>query len=318
MKPYFILSLDGGGIRGFITIQVLVKLEQYLHTIQPGFKICEHFDMFAGTSIGALLAILFCYKKMSAPDVEKVLCQNTCSEIMDKSFWDKHLNLIQSKPKYTGKGKIDVISRLLKDTKFSDSNCKAMIVPAYDIENRKGVIFNSEMCSKDLLAREVADATSASPAYFPCTHVKNCGPIGKVFNSWFIDGGIVANNPTIDAIAEAKDLLRKAGTPNRQIVVVNIGTGYMNRRICGDDAKDYGGPEWLIHDLIGIAMDESLVANRAEKLLDPGCYINVNHELTMASDDIDDCSDENFKALRKTSEKWWIDNKFKFENFFEL
>ena len=272
--------------------------------------------MFAGTSIGALTAMMICIKRMSAKDIAEVLSKNACNDIMDKSIWDKMFNLIQHKPKYTGKGKTDVINNILGDVKLSDTNEKRLVIPGYDIENRKGIIFNSHNCNKELLAREVANATSAAPAYFPCSHVSNCWSVDqKDCNSWFIDGGMIANNPTIDAIAEAMDIIRKSGEV-RKIMVVNIGTGHRNRCIKGHDAKDYGGPEWLNNDIIGIAMDESLVSERVQKILGPGCYIGINHELTDASDDLDDCSEENLNALIRTGEKWWDDNKYKFKKFF--
>jgi patatin-like phospholipase/acyl hydrolase len=48
-----ILSLDGGGAKGFYTLGVLKEVEAKL-----GRKICEGFDLIFGTSTGAIIAAL--------------------------------------------------------------------------------------------------------------------------------------------------------------------------------------------------------------------------------------------------------------------
>ena len=49
-KPYRILTLDGGGVRGIIPVIWLERLERYL-----GGPVHAHFDLIAGTSVGAIL-----------------------------------------------------------------------------------------------------------------------------------------------------------------------------------------------------------------------------------------------------------------------
>ena len=54
-----ILALDGGGIRGLLTLQILDRLEQELRHRQnagPGFRLCDFFDLIGGTSTGAIIA----------------------------------------------------------------------------------------------------------------------------------------------------------------------------------------------------------------------------------------------------------------------
>lgn len=47
-----ILCMDGGGMRGLVTVQILRHLEQRL-----GRPISSAFDMVVGTSTGAILAV---------------------------------------------------------------------------------------------------------------------------------------------------------------------------------------------------------------------------------------------------------------------
>ena len=49
-----ILSLDGGGAKGFYTLGVLAQIEAML----KGKLLCDHFDLIFGTSTGAIIAAL--------------------------------------------------------------------------------------------------------------------------------------------------------------------------------------------------------------------------------------------------------------------
>jgi uncharacterized protein len=49
-----ILSLDGGGVRGILTLGMLKKIESLLKT--KGLKITQYFDLIGGTSTGAITA----------------------------------------------------------------------------------------------------------------------------------------------------------------------------------------------------------------------------------------------------------------------
>lgn len=51
--PCRLLSLDGGGAKGFYTLGVLKEIEAML-----GQRLCERFDLIFGTSTGAIIAAL--------------------------------------------------------------------------------------------------------------------------------------------------------------------------------------------------------------------------------------------------------------------
>src|SRR5918994_1303011 len=57
--PRKLLALDGGGIRGILTLEVLVKMEQLLAEATgegETFRLCDFFDYIGGTSTGAIIA----------------------------------------------------------------------------------------------------------------------------------------------------------------------------------------------------------------------------------------------------------------------
>ena len=58
-SPKRILALDGGGIRGILTVEILAKIESLLqHKLGKGenFVLADYFDFIAGTSIGGIIA----------------------------------------------------------------------------------------------------------------------------------------------------------------------------------------------------------------------------------------------------------------------
>jgi hypothetical protein len=57
--PKRILALDGGGLRGILTLGILARIEQILRERHGGsedFRLCHYFDLIAGTSTGAIIA----------------------------------------------------------------------------------------------------------------------------------------------------------------------------------------------------------------------------------------------------------------------
>jgi hypothetical protein len=65
-----ILSLDGGGIRGVFTLEILLRIQKMLRDEydSPGLVLADHFDFFAGTSTGAIIATCLCWG-MAVEDV---------------------------------------------------------------------------------------------------------------------------------------------------------------------------------------------------------------------------------------------------------
>ena len=66
-----ILTLDGGGVRGIISIAFLKEMERQLreHTGKPDLVLADVFDMIAGTSVGSMLATMVALGK-SADEIE--------------------------------------------------------------------------------------------------------------------------------------------------------------------------------------------------------------------------------------------------------
>ena len=174
-----IISFDGGGVRTIASLVFLKKLEA-----ESGKKVVDIFDMFIGTSAGALNAACFAYGGFSADKVKRYWSKGYLDRIMKTSFfWDK-ASLIQARPRYENEGRIKVLNEI-----FGDSTLKESIKPflsfAYDIEKREHVVFDS-MNTPDISFVDAVASSSAAPMYFPTYQMQN--------KSWMIDGSIVSNN----------------------------------------------------------------------------------------------------------------------------
>jgi calcium-independent phospholipase A2-gamma len=61
-----ILSIDGGGMRGIIALQMLKALEQ-----ETGQEIHQLFDFICGVSTGAIIASFLGFHKKTIPEIEQ-------------------------------------------------------------------------------------------------------------------------------------------------------------------------------------------------------------------------------------------------------
>jgi patatin-like phospholipase/acyl hydrolase len=66
-----ILALDGGGIRGVFSLEILLRMQDLLrhHYGSEKLVLADHFDLFAGTSTGAIIATCLCW----GMNVEEIL-----------------------------------------------------------------------------------------------------------------------------------------------------------------------------------------------------------------------------------------------------
>lgn len=62
-----ILSMDGGGMKGMATVQILKQIEQ-----GTGKRIHEMFDLIGGTSTGGMLAVALGIKQMTLDQCEEI------------------------------------------------------------------------------------------------------------------------------------------------------------------------------------------------------------------------------------------------------
>jgi len=279
-----IISFDGGGVRTIASLVFLKKLEA-----ESGKKIVDIFDMFIGTSAGALNAACFAYGGFSADKVKRYWSKDYLDKIMKTSFfWDK-ASLIQARPRYENEGRIEVLNEI-----FGDSTLKESIKPflsfAYDIEKREHAVFDS-MNTPDISFVDAVASSSAAPMYFPTYQMQN--------KSWMIDGSIVSNNPTLIGYSYAKKILE-----TENIKVFSLGSGQNKNKISGSSSSKWGGVGWLRNDIIGMLLDSEIHNSISQDIFKDN-YLRINSPRGEVNRFLDDDSDENLEKIHLMGMEWW-------------
>lgn len=209
-KPFRILAIDGGGYRGVYAAHILKRLEETFK-----IKCVEQFDLFAGTSTGAIIAAGLC-TNFSAAKIAGLY-----KEKGDVIFGRKRRllpGLLKSKFDCAG------LRKVLSDffsTKTLGEVKRPLIVPATDIGNGCVHVFKSAYHGDFVRDTNVpiADAVLAScsaPTYFDPFFLPQHG------SYLLADGGLWANNP---ALVAAIDAHKRLNIPLENINVLSIGTG---------------------------------------------------------------------------------------------
>lgn len=289
----YVLSIDGGGIRGLIPALVLKEIESKM-----GKAISELFDLIVGTSTGGILSLGLTKDdgsgaaKYSAEDLS-LIYQKHGEEIFPHSIWKRISSLDGiAGEKYSAKGLEDLLQEYFIEEPLGNA-LRPVMVTSYDIENREPIFFKSwsDKCAS-ILMKSAARATSAAPIYFEPALIEVRGQKRAL-----IDGAVYINNPAVSAYAEALRLF-----PNEEITLLSLGTGQLVKPIVYKDAKDWGTVGWLF-PILSCAADgvSDAVDYQMKQVLD-GNFIRLQTTLTIASDEMDDASPENIKNLMKEAE----------------
>ena len=225
MKKFKILSFDGGGIKGSLSIEILIR------TLDKFPNLLNEVDLFAGTSTGAIIAA-FLAKGISLKELNNLYTTKIAKEIFSPS----KINLIR--PKFNNKYLKELINNYFEDD-FKISNFKKFIfIPSFYLGDKEKkswepVFFNnlSINSTSDFIARDAILASAAAPTYFP-SH-KN-----------YIDGGVIANSPTAISILSTLSTFNKYKIDD--IVLLSIGTGNSPEKIVGK-TENWGILQWSFH-----------------------------------------------------------------------
>ena len=141
-----VLSIDGGGIRGILPGQILVKLENILQKKTDNDQACiaDYFDLLAGTSTGGILICLYLCPddpeaskprpRFSAKEAVELYLERG-DEIFDVSLWQKVKSAGGlTDEKYSADELEEALEDYLQDLWLSDL-LKPCLVTAYDIRH---------------------------------------------------------------------------------------------------------------------------------------------------------------------------------------
>ena len=218
-----ILSLSGGGIRGAYTAGVLAAWYNALDADRKE-KFVEHFDLIAGTSTGAILAVglamgispnemIGFYQKFGPTIFPKPSVCNPGPIWRSLRHW--------LFPKYSAESLRAALASVKPLDKELQEARRPLVLPSASGNSGAAVVITTPHHSSRTLhrnwhAQDAIMASAAAPTYFSHHEVTQQGS-----TSPFIDGGLWANNPIMVAIAEATAYLE--AMPER-IHVLSVGT----------------------------------------------------------------------------------------------
>jgi hypothetical protein len=236
-----ILSIDGGGIRGVFALQVLARVEALLRQEhgRADLVLADAFDLFAGTSTGAIIAACLCWG-MPVEEVHRL-------------YVDRGRDMFAREPWYRwwyAKYRSGAIAAMFKSLFAETDGMPALLGTSrlrktllvvmrnattgspWPISNNPHATFNDRCrpdCNLDIPLWQLIRGSTAAPSYFPPQPI-DVG--GHPFV--FVDGGITPfNNPALLAVVMATLPQFRMNWPasREQLHVVSVGTGLVRVRL---------------------------------------------------------------------------------------
>lgn len=245
-RPHRLLSLDGGGIRGILTLQVLLKLETELAAHyypqapekQENFRLCQFFDYIGGTSTGAIIATALAIG-MSVQEIIKFyksFGQTAFAKHPLKDAWKIIYSLYEDGPLQQ---KLQQVFGKARD--LDPDNLKTLLLAvtrnlttdsAWPVSSNPNAKYNDPNrpdCNLKIPLWKLVRASTAAPVYFP-PEVVQWDPKDESKAFVFVDGGTTAyNNPAFllwrMATEPAYKLEWEKG--EQKLLIVSVGTGSM-------------------------------------------------------------------------------------------
>ena len=209
-KPFRVLSLDGGGAKGFYTLGILREIEAMI-----GCRLHERFDLIFGTSTGSIITAMLALG-MSVPEII--------------AHYQDHVPTVMKNKDADGRsGALAELSKtIFGDAMFTDVKTSVGIVATKWVLE-KPMIFKTHIGQAHGMKGsfvpgfgvKIGDAVQASCSAYPFFNRKTV-VTSSGDNIELIDGGFCANNPTLYAIADATIALE---VPPENIRVVSLGCG---------------------------------------------------------------------------------------------
>jgi hypothetical protein len=260
--PKRLLALDGGGIRGLITLGYLARIEEMLGRRygKSDLVLADYFDLIGGTSTGAIIATLLALGFPVAKILELYRSVGR-DAFQPQKYWLGPIGRLL-KARFQEAPLENLLKKFLGDRTLSSPDLRTglMIVAkradtgsVWALVNLPGQKFY-EM-NKDLRLWEVVRSSTAAPTYF---NPQQIADVGQGEKAVFVDGGVsMHNNPALQlllvATLEGYGLRWPLGEEN--LLLCSVGTGSFFRLPKREELAGYNNLRWagllisqLMHD----------------------------------------------------------------------
>ncbi|MEM8815472.1 MAG: patatin-like phospholipase family protein [Pseudomonadota bacterium] len=245
-RPRRMLALDGGGIRGLMTVKALVKLEALLaERFGEGnsrYTLCDYFDYVGGTSTGAIIAaaiargmpaeeILEFYREFGKEAFTKRNIFLRWRSLYADGNLERKLKQVFGANTRLFPGDLQTLLLVVTRNKTTDS--------AWPISSNPDAFFNdpgSSQCNLNFPLYQIVRASTAAPVYFP-PEVIQVDKSGEKYV--FVDGGTTPyNNPAFLMYRMSTEPAYRLNWPSgeQNLLIVSLGTG--TAPVLADSADD--------------------------------------------------------------------------------
>ncbi|MEL6379890.1 MAG: patatin-like phospholipase family protein [Pseudomonadota bacterium] len=277
MKTRFVLSIDGGGVRGLVAAVFLDVLEGEVRKAGYQGPLSDCFDVIAGTSTGAIIAAGLAAPARDTDGAARgertggasgagTIAKTTRtrpllspSELRDlyrrksrRIFPARALPFIPVLgairqlfgPLYSPKPLARILDDMFEDRDFINPR-RNLLITAYSLDPRDVVFFRGgphtppgdPLCTGTIRLADAVLGAASAPTFFP-PHVVINRRTGR--RRTMIDGAVFINDPAVAGFAEALRLF-----PDDDVRVVSIGTGRIVEPISFETARRWGFFGWI-------------------------------------------------------------------------
>jgi uncharacterized protein len=265
--PKRILALDGGGIRGVLSLEYLGLIEDELkkRSGRADFRLSDYFDLIGGTSTGAILAAcLACGKSVSEL---KTLYRDLGGSVFKGSFWRRGI----LSPKFESEAlHRHLETQLGKDTTLDSPSIRTGLMvmtkrldtgSPWPLHNHPGARYHAQ--DGQLRLTEVVRASTAAPTYFEPQKITISSRDGSQVDGAFVDGGVSPfNDPSLQllmlAALDGHGLRWPMGRD--KILLISVGTGTFKHTFTGEEIFDMKPVQQGLRSLQSL-MDDSMRMN---------------------------------------------------------
>lgn len=253
-NPFRILSLDGGGVRGVITLVMLARLEDKF----PKF-IKHNVDLIAGTSTGGLIGLLLAAGYSAKETLE--IYKTWIPRIFDKPSWLWGI----TGAKYSSENRQKACELFFGQRTLGDLE-KHVMVTTFNLSATNNrltagthwhptLLTTLPRCNgridpdSTVLASDAAMRTSAAPTYFPV-------------HQGFVDGAVCASNPALMAFARVLESYPHVSRRGVRVLSLSCGDEHAFMPTNGKGEDDWGLAEWGPH-IHGLLLSGQATATEA-------------------------------------------------------
>lgn len=262
--PKRILALDGGGIRGIISLGFLARIEALLReqSGNPELVLSDYFDLIGGTSTGALLATAF---SLGWPVERAARMYRDLADIIfrpRRSVLGPLAGLVGAR--FDQRPLEDVLHREIGDLRLDSPKLRTGLVvvakradtaSVWQLTNVPGHRFY-EM-NRHLALWELLRASSAAPTFFEPQRIRDVGDGNEAV---FVDGGVsMHTNPALQMfmVASLEGFGLQWPLGEERILLCSVGTGGYKVPPAADSIVGYRQLQWMSQLMVHLLQDAS-------------------------------------------------------------